>query len=85
MLLVHDWTALSTWTGTETGYCRTIAITWELGCLGSINPPCDVDCFFGRDEWQIKELEAVVTPSGGDDIRFLWCTCVNVITPTGLR
>ena len=34
MLLVHDWAALSTWTGTETGYCRTI--TWELGCLGGI-------------------------------------------------
>ena len=51
MLLVHDRAALSTWTGTETGYCRTI--TWELGCLGGINPPCEVDCFFGCDEWQI--------------------------------
>ena len=30
MLLVHDWAALSMWTGTETGYCQTI--TWELGC-----------------------------------------------------
>ena len=37
MILVHDWAALSTWTGTEIGYCRTI--TWELGRLGSINPP----------------------------------------------
>ena len=46
MLLVHDRAALSTWTGNETGYCRTI--TWELGCLGSINPPCDVDRFFGK-------------------------------------
>ena len=36
MLLVHDWASLSTWTETETGYCQTI--TWELGCLGSINP-----------------------------------------------
>ena len=66
MILVHDWAALSTWTGTVSGYCRTI--TWELGCLGSIKPPCDVDRFFGHDEWQIKELEAVVTASGGDDI-----------------
>ena len=41
MLFVHDWAALSMWTVAETGYCRTI--TWELGCFGSINPPCDVD------------------------------------------
>ena len=75
MMLVHDWAALSTWTGTGIGYCRTI--TWELGCLGSINPPCDVDRFFSRDEWQIKELDAVVTASGGDDIRFLLCACVR--------
>ena len=69
MLLVHDWAALSMWTGTETGYCRTI--TWELGYLGCINPPC------GLDEWQIKELEVVVMPGGGDDIRFQWCVCVH--------
>ena len=75
MLLVHDWAALSTWTGTETGYCRTI--TGELGWLGSINPPCDVDHFCGRDEWQIKELEVMVTHSGGDDIRFQQCACVR--------
>ena len=30
-----------------------------------------------RDEWQIKELEVVVTPSGGDDIRFQQCACVR--------
>ena len=63
MMLVHDWAAWSTWTGTGIGYCRTI--TFELGC---INPPCDVDRFFGSNEWQIKELEAVVMASGGDDI-----------------
>ena len=61
MMLFHDLTVLSPWTGTGIGYCRTI--TWELGCLGSIYPPCDVDRFFGRDEWQIKNLEAVVTAS----------------------
>ena len=66
MILVHDWAALSTWTGTGIGYCRTI--TWELGCLGSMYPPCDVDHFFSHDEWQIKELDAVVTASGVDDI-----------------
>ena len=69
MVLVHDWAALFMWIGTEIGYCRTI--TWELGCLGSIHLPCDVDRFFGCDVWQIKELEVVVTPSGGNDIRFL--------------
>ena len=84
MILVHDWAALSTRIGTEIGYCRTIA--WELGCLGSINPPCDVDRFFSCDVWQIKELEEVVTPGGGDDILFLLCTCgsgisVGVIAP----
>ena len=70
--------------GTEIGYCQTI--TWELGCFGSINPPCDVDRFFGRNEWQIKELKVVVTSGGGDDIRFLLCACgrrtsVGVIAP----
>ena len=62
---------MSTWTGTETGYCRII--TWELGCLGSINLPCDVDCFCGRDEWQIKEV--VVTPGGV--MTFDVCLCVQ--------
>ena len=52
MLLAHDWAALSMWTVTEIGYGGTI--TWELGCLGSINLPCDVDSICGRDEWQIK-------------------------------
>ena len=52
MILVHDWAAMFTWMGTEIGYGRTI--TWELGCLGSILPSCDVDRFFGCDVWQIK-------------------------------
>ena len=52
MILVHDWAALSTRSGTEIGYCRTI--TWELGCLGSINPPC------GFPGW-----ESVIVPSDG--------------------
>ena len=68
MILVHDWAALFMWIGTQIGYCRTI--TWELGYMGSIHPSCDVDRF-GCDVWQIKELEVVVTPGGGDDIRFL--------------
>ena len=47
-----------------------------------------MDRFFGRDEWQIKELEVVVTPSEGDDIRFLLCVCVCGtlvgVIPTGM-
>ena len=41
MLLIHDWAALSTWIGPGIGYGRTY--TWEVGYLGSIYPPWDVD------------------------------------------
>ena len=41
MLSVHDWAVWSVWTGTESGYCRTI--TWELGYLRSLLTPCDLD------------------------------------------
>ena len=67
MLLVHDWVAWSMWTGIESGYCRTI--TWELGYLGSINPPCDADRLCGHNEWQIKELEVMGMPGGSDNNR----------------
>ena len=53
-------------------------ISWEVGYLGSIYPPCDVDCFFGHDEWQIKGLEAVVTTGGDDVMRFLLGNCERV-------
>ena len=76
MLLVHDWAAWSLWTGTKSGYCRTI--TWELGHWGSINPPCDVDRLCDRNEWQIKALDVVVMPDGSDNNRFQRCTCVRV-------
>ena len=78
MLLVHDWAAWSLWTETESGYCRTI--TWELGYLGSINPPCVVDRLCDRNEWQIKELEVVVMPDGSDNNRFQRCACVSGTT-----
>ena len=61
---------------TEIGHCQSY--TWELGYLGSIYPPCDVDWFFGRDEWQIKGQEAVVMTCGDDVMRFLRCTCERV-------
>ena len=41
MTLVHDWAEWSVWTGTVSGYCRTI--TWEVGYLRRLHPPCDVD------------------------------------------
>ena len=36
-----------------------------------------MDCLCGRGEWQIRELEVVVTPGGSDDIRFQRCACVR--------
>ena len=66
MMFVHDWAALSTLIRTEIRDWRTV--TWELGCLGSIHPTCYVARFFCHNVWQIKELEAVVTPGGADDI-----------------
>ena len=52
MLLLHDWAEWSFRNGTESGYCRTI--TWELGYLGSLNPPCDVDRLCDQNAWQIN-------------------------------
>ena len=72
MLLLHDWAEWSFWTGTDSGYCRKI--TWELGYLGSLNPPCDVDRLCDRKAWKIKELEVVVM---NDDNRFQRCACVR--------
>ena len=65
MLLVHEWASLPAWTVTGIGYCQTN--TWEVECLGTIYPACDVDRFFGSDEWQIKGRESAVT-TGGDDV-----------------
>ena len=73
IMFVHDWVALSTLIRTEIRDWRTI--TWELGCLGSIHPTCDVARFFCSNVWQIKELEAVVTPGGANNIRFLLNAC----------
>ena len=75
MLLLRDRAEWSFWTGTDSGYCRTI--TWELGYLGSLNPPCDVDRLCDRKAWQIKELEVVVITAGNDDNRLHRCACVH--------
>ena len=84
MILVHDWAALSTWIMTVIRNWRTI--TCELGCLGSINTAYCMARFFCCDGWQIEDLEAVMMPSGADDIRFLLCarereTSEGVIAP----
>ena len=63
----HGWAEWSFWTETESGCCQTI--TWELGYLGGIDPPCDVDRVCGRDDWRIDEMVMVVTPGGSDDIQ----------------
>ena len=74
-LLAHDWVVCSLWTGAVSGYCRTI--TWELGYLQSINPPCDVDRLYNRNEWQIKALEMVVIPDWDNNNRVLRCARVH--------
>ena len=75
MLLVHDWAEWCVWTETKTGYCRTIA--WELGYMGSIHPPCDVDRLSDRNAWQIKEFTVLVMTDGDDSNRHQRCACVR--------
>ena len=41
MSLVHHCAEWSVWTGTDAGYCRTIA--WEERYLPRLHPPCVVD------------------------------------------
>ena len=84
MILIHDWAALSTRIMTVIRNWRTI--TWELACLGSIHPACCMARFFCHDEGQIKDSEAVMMPSGADDILFLLSACergtsASVISP----
>ena len=44
MLLVHDWAALSTWTGTKTGYCRTVTWDeWQIEELEVVETPSGSD------------------------------------------
>ena len=52
MSSVHDWPKWSVWTGTGSGYYRTI--TWEGGYLPRLCPPCDVDRLCDYMAWQIK-------------------------------
>ena len=68
MSLVHDWAEWSVWTGTVSGYCRTI--TWEVGYLGRFHPLCDVDRLCDHMAWQIKGPYGMADQRicrGGDD------------------
>ena len=58
MSLVHDWAEWSVWTGTVSGYCRTI--TWEVGYLPRLHPPCDVDRLCDYMAWKIKGPVVVI-------------------------
>ena len=65
MSLVHDWAEWSVWTGTGSGYCRTI--TWEGGCLPRLCPPCDVDRLCDYVAWQIKGPVMVIRLDGDEN------------------
>ena len=52
MSSLHDWAEWSVWTGTGSGYYRTI--TWEGGYLPRLCPPCDVDRLCDYMAWQIN-------------------------------
>ena len=78
MLSVHDWVVWSVWTGTESGYCRTI--TWELGYLCSLYTPCDVDRLCTNMTQEIKEYKVDVVAQmtvGNDNDSLQWCAYVR--------
>ena len=55
---ISPWAEWSVWTGAASGYCRTI--TWEVGYLPRLHPPCDVDRLCDYMTWQIKGSVVVV-------------------------
>ena len=75
MLLVHDWAEWSVWTGTESGYCRTI--TWELGYWRSLHPPCDVDRLCDQIARQINGFVMVMMTDRNDNNSLQRCACVR--------
>ena len=75
VLLLHNWAKWAFWTRTESGNCRSI--DWELGYLGSITPPCDVDRLSHQNAWQIKELKVVVMTNKYNNNRLQRCACVR--------
>ena len=75
MSLVHDWAVWSVWTGTVSGYCRTI--TWEVGYLRRLHLFCDVDRWCDHMVWQIKGSVVVVMTDRNDNNRLQRCACVR--------
>ena len=65
MSLLHDWAEWSVWTGTISGYCRTI--TWKVGDLPRLHPPCDVDRLCDYMAWQIKGPVVAIMTDGDEN------------------
>ena len=57
-LLVHDWAGWPVWTGSVSGYCRTI--TWEVGCLRSLITPCDVNRLCAKMKGRSKKIRVML-------------------------
>ena len=75
MSLLHDWAEWSVWTGTISGYCRTI--TWEVGYLPGLHPPCDVDRLCGYRAWHIKGPVVVIMTGGDENNSPQRCACMR--------
>ena len=75
MSLVHDWAEWSIWTGTVSGYCRTI--TWEGGYLPRLCPPCDVDRLCDYMAWHIKGPVLVIMLDRDENNSPQWCACMR--------
>ena len=75
MSLVHDWAEWSVWTGTISGYCRTI--TWEVGYLPRLHPPCDVDRLCDYMAWQIKGPVVLIRTDMDENNSPQRCACTR--------
>ena len=73
MSLVHDWAERSVWTGTGSGYGRTI--TWEGGYLLRLYPPCDVDRLCDYMAWQIKGSVIIIMLDWDENNSPQRCAC----------
>ena len=78
MSLVHDWAEWPVWTGTISGYCRTI--TWEVGYLPRLHPPCDVDRLCDYLAWQIKGHVVLIRTDRDENNSPQRCACTRGIS-----
>ena len=74
MSLVHHGTEWSVWTGTDAGYCRTIA--WEERYLPRLHPPCVVDRLCGHST-NIRVPGFVLMLNGDRNISPRRCACMR--------